>query len=126
MLSTQFESINPVFRVGIRFRRDGFFDYNPNICCGGHNCISSGQNLLQQNPFHQFASPDIGYHSSSMLLDDYALLAATTLLFNNNDHHAQKMIMWAIVYLAQMKPLIVPILSEGECNGYPMGILPVG
>ncbi|XP_043689660.1 V-type proton ATPase subunit e1 [Telopea speciosissima] len=22
--------------------------------------------------------------------------------------------MWAIVYLAQMKPLIVPILSEGE------------
>ncbi|KAF4385983.1 hypothetical protein G4B88_031118 [Cannabis sativa] len=70
MLSTQFESINPVFRVGIRFRRDGFFDYNPNICCGGHNCISSGQNLLQQNPFHQFASPDIGCHSSSMLLDD--------------------------------------------------------
>ncbi|XP_039134074.1 V-type proton ATPase subunit e1-like [Dioscorea cayenensis subsp. rotundata] len=23
-------------------------------------------------------------------------------------------LMWAIVYLAQMKPLIVPILSEGE------------
>ncbi|CAB4275667.1 unnamed protein product [Prunus armeniaca] len=53
-----------------------------------------------------------GDHSSSVLLDDFCCKLAHldidfALLFSI-------LVRWAIVYVAQMKPLIVPILSEGE------------
>ncbi|KAH0985981.1 hypothetical protein GBA52_013158 [Prunus armeniaca] len=53
-----------------------------------------------------------GDHSSSVLLDDFCCKLAHldidfAVLFSI-------LVRWAIVYVAQMKPLIVPILSEGE------------
>ncbi|KAF7815902.1 V-type proton ATPase subunit e1 [Senna tora] len=49
-----------------------------------------------------YVSPNFGYHCNNMLLDDVSACLSGIL------------VLWAIVYLAQMNPLIVPILNEGE------------
>ncbi|CAN6552660.1 unnamed protein product [Malus baccata var. baccata] len=67
------------------------------ICCGR----GASANLYVL--FALLASPYTCYHSGSVLLDDVCHRLLPLIFFR-----------WAIVYLAQMKPLIVPILTEGE------------
>ncbi|KAF7831284.1 V-type proton ATPase subunit e1 [Senna tora] len=63
-------------------------------------------------------APNFGYYRNSMLLVDVLgnkrkcdeKLVIQLMSFTRNLCH----FMWAIVYLAQMKPLIVPVLNEGE------------
>ncbi|KAF8409649.1 hypothetical protein HHK36_005727 [Tetracentron sinense] len=135
------------FSFVVRSNRYGLLDNDPNFCCGGHHCISFGQNLLQQRTFCKSVPPNIGHYSNCLLLDDalqkvllvfYAAVIETRGALaqstNNDFSHLLLVLMlyilpngllsefdeclkfdrWAIVYLAQMKPLIVPILSEGE------------
>ncbi|KAJ7014265.1 hypothetical protein NC653_003772 [Populus alba x Populus x berolinensis] len=92
-----------------------------------YNCSMIGWIKAQSD-----APPYIGPNSNSLLLDDFRLrklycqlwgfcfvtIVETISLTVTESHvtleEEDLLSMWAIVYLAQMKPLIVPILSEGE------------
>ncbi|KAF3451814.1 hypothetical protein FNV43_RR07910 [Rhamnella rubrinervis] len=126
--------------IALSYKRDGFCGYDTCLRSGGHNCFPSGQNLLQRRAICSFIRLTISLGMVRLLMGIFLARVRLSLMSRGTDgdgivgflllmkrwwlkrFHLTLVVtavvcswmMWAIVYIAQMKPLIVPILSEGE------------